>query len=405
MIAIVGGDLVLPRRVIASGALIIEGERIVALDQGRGVPAGTPIVDAGGCYVVPGFVDIHMHGLHGHDTHDPGDAIVQMASLLPQYGVTAFCPTTIACPPDALRAVLQQVRVARATQEPTSARVLPAHLESNFINEAYRGAQPADCIRSLGVGPPRPDGVFSSSEILDALAAYRPEIGIVTLAPELPGALDLIRVLVAAGHRVSLGHSGADFATAMAAIDAGATQATHLFNRMTPLHHREPGLPGAVLARDEVAVELICDGHHVHPAICRLVMNARGPQGVMAVTDATAGAGLAVGSTSRLGGHTIHVGEAAAVLEDGTLAGSTLTMDQAFRNMVTYGRTVMDAARMCSTTPARHLGLTGFGSLAEGHVADVALLDRALRTVRTFIAGREVWRRPQMRPAFSSVAR
>ena len=217
-------------------------------------------------------------------------------------------------------------------------------------------------------------------DVLDVIAACRPDVGIVTMAPELPGGIDLVRTLASAGHRVALGHSGSDYDTAIAAIDAGARHATHLFNRMTPMSHRAPGLPGAVLAREEVTVELICDGYHVHPSMCRVAVAAKGPEGVMAITDATSGAGLASGSTARLGGRTIEVREQAAFLEDGTLAGSTLTMDRAFRNIVTsFGGSLVDAAILCSTTPARALGLSGFGVLAEGAAADLVVLDRAFR--------------------------
>lgn len=391
MIVVSGGDLVLPGRIVTEGALVIDGERIVAIEPHRVDPADAKVVDATDCYVVPGFIDVHVHGLHGHDTLDDGDAVARIAAHLPRYGVTAFCPTTVACPPAALRRVLQQVRQLRSTPSAGSARVLPAHLESNFINPEYRGAQPAACLRTPAGA--HKDGEFAGREVLDVIAASRPDVGIVTLAPELPGGIDLVRALVASGHRVSLGHSGADLDMAFAAIDAGARHATHLFNRMTPMTHRAPGLPGAVLARDEVAVELICDGVHVHPAMCQLAMAAKGPQGVMAITDATSGAGLPQGSASRLGGQTIHVRDGAAFLDEGTLAGSTLTMDRAFRHIVSrFGGSIVDAAIMCSTTPARGLGLTGFGVLADGAVADLVVLDRGFHVVRTFIAGVEVWR-------------
>jgi len=390
VIVVSGGDLILPDRVITEGSLVIEAGRIAAIELRPVDPAGAQSIDASGCYVVPGFVDVHVHGLHGHDSLDEGDAVARIAALLPRYGVTAFCPTTVACSPADLRGVLQQVRAARVTPVNGSARVLPAHLESNFINPEYCGAQPAACLRTPTTGAQ--EGDYSGRDVLDVIASSRPDVGIVTMAPELPGGIDLVRSLVAAGHRVSLGHSSADFDTAMAAVDAGARHATHLFNRMPPMTHRAPGLAGALLAREEVAVEVICDGHHVHPAMCQIAVAAKGPEGVMAITDATAGAGLAVGAEARLGGRTIRVGDAAAFLDDGTLAGSTLTMDCAFRNIVTrFGGSLVDAAMMCSTTPARALGLTGFGVLAAGAVADIVVLDRGFNVVRTFIAGREVW--------------
>lgn len=397
MIVVAGGDLVLPDRIVSDGTILIEGSRIVAVESRRVRPDARTIVHADGCYVVPGFVDVHVHGVDGFDTLDGPGSVAAIAARLPQYGVTAFCPTTVACPPGELQAFLDQV--ARARVGRTGARVLPAHLESNFINPEYAGAQPPACLR-VPVPPGGVEGEFQGQQILDAIAASRPDVGIVTLAPELPGAIDLVGSLVRAGHRVSLGHSGADFETAIAAIEAGAAHATHLFNRMPPLGHRAPGLAGAVLAREEVSAELICDGYHVHPAVCRVAMGAKGTRGVMAVTDGTAGSGLAVGARGRLGGRPIRVRHEAAFLDDGTLAGSTLTMDRAFRNIVEmFGASIVDAATVCSTTPARALGLTGFGVLAEGATADFVVLDRAFRVVRTFVAGEEVWGRAVSRSA------
>lgn len=389
MIVITGADLILPRHIVSEGSLIIDDGRIAAIEPRRVQPRGATIFDAFDCYVAPGFIDVHVHGLHGHDTLDGDGAVARIAALLPRFGVTAFCPTTVACSPEDLRGVLRQVRQARVAPVHGSARVLPAHLESNFINPAYKGAQPEDCLRHARATPR--DGVYSASDVLDAIAEYRPDVGIVTMAPEIPGGIDLVRSLASAGHRVALGHSGSDYDTAIAAIEAGARHATHLFNRMTPMTHRAPGLPGAVLAREEVAVELICDGYHVHPSMCRLAMAAKGADGVMAITDATSGAGLPPGSTARLGGQTITVREHAAFLDDGTIAGSTLTMDRAFRNIVnSFGGSPVDAALLCSTTPARVLGLSRFGVLAAEAAADFVVLDRDFRVVRTFIAGRDV---------------
>jgi N-acetylglucosamine-6-phosphate deacetylase len=391
MIVLAGGDLVLPDRIVSGGSLVIDEGRIVAIDpRDRVDPAGATIVDAREHYVVPGFVDVHVHGLLGVDTLDAGNAIGTIAAALPRFGVTAFCPTTIACAPRELETALAAVRDARVAPRAGSARVLPAHLESNFINPEFRGAQPLECIRTMA-GPPM-EGTFTAVEILDVLEAHRPDVGIVTVAPEMSGGFELVARLAAAGHRVSIGHSGATFEEANAAIDAGVRQATHLFNRMTPMSHRAPGVAGAALAREEVCAELICDGYHVHPAVCRVAIATKSTSGIMAITDGTAGAGLNVGATTRIGGRTITVREDAAFLDDGTVAGSTLTMDRVFRTIVTrLGFTIVDAARLCATTPARELDLTGLGVVADGAIADVAILDRGFRVVRTFIAGREVY--------------
>jgi len=401
MIVLAKGDVVLPDRVLSEGTIVIDAGRIAVIEPGAVDPGRATTIDASDCYIVPGFIDVHVHGVEGHDTLDGGgDAVAEIASRLPRYGVTAFCPTTVACPPGELRTFLNQVRDSRVSAAPGRARVLPAHLESNFISPDYRGAQPATCLRAPGANAN--EGEFSARDVLDTIAASRPDVGIVTIAPEVPGGLDLVAALVASGHRVSLGHSGADYETAIAAIDAGARHATHLFNRMTPITHRAPGLAGAVLSREEVAAELICDGYHVHPAMCRLAIAAKGPQSVMAITDGTGASGLPIGSTARLGGRRIEARSEAAFLEDGTLAGSTLTMDRVFRTIVTrLGSSIVEAATMCSTTPARELGLTGFGVIAVGAVADLVVLDRGFRVMRTFIGGEQVG--PVNRPSVAPV--
>jgi N-acetylglucosamine-6-phosphate deacetylase len=197
--------------------------------------------------------------------------------------------------------------------------------------------------------------------------------------------------------RVSLGHSGATYEETQAAIAAGARHATHLFNRMRPMTHRDPGLTGAILASDEIAAELICDGHHVHPAVMNVAIAAKGPSRVMAITDGTAGSGLPQGSRARLGGASITVRDVAR-LDDDTIAGSVLTMDRAFATLVTQcGLDIVQATEMCSTTPARELGLTGHGAIAPGAVADFVILDARLTVVESWIAGERAWPEPSAR--------
>ena len=314
-----------------------------------------------------------------------------IAGHLPRFGVTAFCPTSLACSPDALRGMLQAVRVARTTRVPGGARVLPAHLESNFINPDYKGAQPLECLRRPPSRQPtdaEADGVsWGGREILDEIAAARPDVGIITMAPELPDALDLIRDLTSHGHHVSLGHSGATYEEALEGVRAGARHATHLFNRTRPMTHRAPGLTGAGtgIRRDHRRAGLRLrsrpsrrdarraggettrtgDGDHrrhrrLRPALRRPRAHRRS---------------------------TINISDA-AYLDDGTLAGSVLTMDRAFANLVTRtGLGLADAAVACSTTPARALGLQGFGVIAAGAAADLVVLDRELRVRQTWISG------------------
>jgi N-acetylglucosamine-6-phosphate deacetylase len=204
----------------------------------------------------------------------------------------------------------------------------------------------------------------------------------------------LIRWLLQRGHTVSLGHSGATYEQALEAVAAGARQATHLFNRMPPLGHRVPGIAGAVLAADEVTAELICDGAHVHPALVRTAIAAKRPSRIMAVTDGTAAAGLRTGAWASLGGQPITAGESVALLRDGTMAGGITTMDRMFRLLVaTLGLSRVDAAIVCSTTPAREVGLAGHGIVAAEAVADLVVLDKHLSVAQTYVAGRLVFAR------------
>ena len=409
MIVLSGADLVLPGGVQTEGTLVIDGERIAEIGA-RGA-GDTQVVHLRGHIVLPGFIDVHVHGLEGLDTLDGGNVIAEIAERLPKFGVTGFCPTTVACAPDALRDVLKSVAGLRSATAglprrsgeaaKAGAKVLPAHLESNFINPEFKGAQPASCLRSplgalgaRGARGARGAEDFDGRDILAEIDAAGESVGIVTLAPELDGALELIAHLASRGRRVSLGHSGATLAQARAAIEAGARHATHLFNRMPPLGHREPGLAGAILTSNQIAAEIICDGVHVHRDMVHMAIATKGAPRMMAITDGVAAAGLPEGSTASLGGRTIRVRNAAAYLEDGTLAGSVATMDGVFRFLINdVGLSLNDAAQLCATTPASELGLTDTGSLTKGAMADLVVLDRELTVKRTYVAGRLVYNR------------
>ena len=391
MIFLSGADLVLPDRIAGPSTLVLDADRIGEIADGsRQGGARDRTLDLAGHLVVPGFIDVHVHGVEGFDTLDQPDAIAQMSQRLPRHGVTSFCPTSVACAPSELRAMLARVREARASRPANGARVLPAHLESNFISPEFAGAQPVSCLR-LPRGSRPGEAGFTGRDILDEIDRACADVAVVTIAPELDGAADLIQHLVRQGQRVSIGHTGATYEQARDGIAAGARRATHLFNRMTPLTHRAPGVVGAVLESEEVAAELVCDGFHVHPAVMKAAIAAKGPSRVMAITDGTAGSGLPRGGKTTLGGRTITVGDLAR-LEDGTIAGSVLTMDQAFARLVTrLGLSPVDAAILTATTPARELGLHGQGVIAAGALADLVVLDRNFNVRQTWIGGELAW--------------
>jgi N-acetylglucosamine-6-phosphate deacetylase len=394
MVRLRGATVVGPEGLVRDAALVINDGTIAEIAADTGASPHDVACDGG--WIVPGFIDTHIHGVHGIDVlaDAASGGVAAVAAILPRYGVTGFLPTSVACAPGDLATFLAAVGAAAAAGPPDGARVLGAHLESNFISADYKGAQPARCLRlPPGQGEPlERDGTFTGAAILATIDAHSGAVRIVTLAPELPGALDLVARLAGRGHRVSLGHSAATFEEAQAAIAAGACHATHLFNRMPPLLHRAPGLAGAVLAADGVTCELVADGHHVHPAMLRLAIRAKSRGGVAAITDAAAAAGLPPGATARLGDATIHVGAHCAELADGTIAGSITTMDAAFRLLVTaVGLSVVDAAHLTATTPAAAVGRPDLGRLEVGHPADLVVLDAGFRVRQTWVAGRCVW--------------
>ena len=384
MIYLTGADIVLPDQIIAAGSLLIVDGIIERIDRYDATPrAGATVIDVSGHTIVPGFVDVHVHGLEGIDVLDGPDAVAEVAARLPKYGVTVFCPTSIACTPDRLHSFLDATGRVRTNGAAGSARVPGAHLESNFLNPEWNGAQPKTCLRL----PFAPGDGYGGDDILGVIDRHRAAVAIVTVAPELPRGLDLVRHLARAGHRVSLGHTGATSEDAKAAIAAGARHATHLFNRMSSMTSRAPGVVGAVLESNAVTAEIICDGHHVHPSLVSTAIRIKSPSRTIAITDGTAAAGLPKGSRTRIGDQTIIAGEHSALLEDGTIAGSILTMDGAFRMLRSWGWTLPEVARMCATTPAEALGLRDMGAIVPGNVADLVVFDGDFRVRQTYIGG------------------
>lgn len=405
-----GGRVVLPEGV-ANVSVLVEGGRFAHIASSAPVASGPQTIDLHGEHLVPGWIDSHVHGVAGIDVLDGEGSVGRVAARLPEFGCTAFCPTAVACAPPTLTRFLEEVSrerrhgmdVERVGGAVVSARVLAAHLESNFINPDYCGAQPRALLRPpspVETNAPvaaSPSDTFTADDIVAVILEHRRDVGIVTLAPELPGATDLIRRLVAEGIRVSLGHSDALADDTRRALDAGASRGTHLFNRMRPLSHREPGIVGTLLADERAVVELVCDGHHVHATVARMVIAAKGRERVVAITDGTAGSGLPEGSRTGLGGRPIQVREVAR-LTDGTMAGSVQTMAGAFRWLVDKaGCSLVDAARMCATTPARTSGLPDMGEIRVGGLADFVVLDHRCEPTETWVGGLCAWRRPDRR--------
>lgn len=365
--------VVAPAGVLDSGWIHIEGGLISAVG-GESAPADDDRWSLEGRFVVPGFIDLHVHGGGGHSMQsaDP-DEILAAATFHLAHGTTQTLVSIVTAPLEETTAALRAVASLAGT-----GTIVGAHLEGPFLNPVRAGAHDARHLLA-------PDGPTSDRLMAAADGALR----VVTVAPELPGGLDLVRRVVAAGGVAAIGHSDADHAEAMAAFDAGASLVTHLFNGMRPWHHRDPGLAGAALERPDIAFELINDGIHLHDASARLAF-AAAPGRVALVTDATALAGAA-GRRHRLGAGEIQVQDGAPRLVDGdTLAGSTLTMDRALARAVNeLGVPIGAAVEAASTTPARILGIGNrVGSIEPGKKADLVVLAGDLRVEAVMAGGR-----------------
>jgi N-acetylglucosamine-6-phosphate deacetylase len=350
-------------------------------------PAGAERVDAQGALVVPGLIDTHLHGGLEDDTMDgTEEALEGISRHLIRHGVTGWLPTTVACGAEQLDRILTAVgRLMGRSHE--GAAVLGAHLESNFLAPKYKGAQPPEHLRAA-----------EDAELLAVIERHRATIRVVTLAPELPGAEALIRRLVGWGITVSVGHTDATYDQVLAGVAAGATRVTHLCNAMRPFHHREPGVVGAALVTDALTAEVIVDLVHVHPAGVQVAYRCKGPDGLLLVSDALRGTGLPPG-TYDLGGHPTTLDGRVAKLQDGTIAGSIITLERAIANAHrAAGIPLADAVGMASAVPARTLGLGDRGAIAPGRRADLAILDEDFVCRGTMMEGAWVYRAPQEVP-------
>jgi N-acetylglucosamine-6-phosphate deacetylase len=373
-------------RVVRDGQLsdadvLIEGDRITAVverTQGAAAspPAGVEVLDAGGRVVAPGFIDLQVNGGYGIDLAREPERTGELGVRLAAHGVTAWLPTLVSTDASTRAGFLDAVAAARAEPAGGGAHPLGAHLEGPVLAPELAGAH-----RVEHLAP-----VSSLAAELDHLTG----VVLLTLAPELPGALDLVAAAVERRIVVSVGHTGASAETVHAAADAGATYATHLFNAMGGLHHRAPGAAGAVLVDDRFTAGLILERHHLHDDTVELAWRMLGPRRTSLVSDATAALGAAPGSAA-LAGQPVHVEAEAVRTPDGTLAGTRFALDDAVRNLLAVtGCTLVDALQTVTAVPARVLGLADRGVIAPGAVADLVVLGGDTDVVATVVAGRVI---------------
>lgn len=366
-----------PDQVIEDGMVVVGNGRITHAGSTTNNHSPDQIIDATGCFLVPGFIDLQINGAFGHDFTSNPDSIWQVAQQLPRHGVTSFLPTIITSPPETIRRAQQILHQPPNFQSPI-ANPLGLHIEGPFFNPKKKGAHNPSLIQEPS---------------LEAIADWTHDqhVRLVTLAPELPNSLPVIKQLVSQGVVVSAGHSMASFEEAQAGFRAGIQYGTHLFNAMPPLHHRHPGLIAALLDDAQATVGIIADGTHVHPSLIKAAWQLKGAQRFNLVTDAMAALGMPPGQYP-IGSHTVHVTEADARLADGTLAGSILSMDTALRNLITFtGCTLQEALPTLTTTPAKLLDMENeIGKIAHGFRADMVLLDKNLTVIKTIINGKMV---------------
>ena len=378
MQAILNGKIVLPDRVVEGSALLFE-EKILGVVPAAEVPAEAQVIDAAGNLVIPGLIDMHIHGYLGEDASDGSfEGIRTMAVGVAKNGVTGFLPTTMTVSYEELRAAFAQIRrgMAESTQgEWQGAQILGVNAEGPFINPSKKGAQAGEHIR--------PGDADFLKENLDVIRVF-------TIAPEMPGNMDCIREM-AGRTLISMGHTAATYDQAAAAIDAGVGHVTHLFNAQTPLMHRDPGVVGAALTDDRVSCELIADTFHVSRHLFPLVSRMKGDKLVL-ITDCTRAGGLEDGEYT-LGGQPIFVKGIECRLADGTIAGSVLKLNAAVRNLLENSSLKLwEAVNAASLNPAKRIGVDAAkGSLESGKDADIVLCDCDFNIRRTILGGRTIY--------------
>lgn len=378
MRAIINGRIVLPDGISDNTAILFD-KKIAGIVSPEGIPSDAEIIDANGNYVIPGLIDMHIHGYLGEDASDGNfEGLQTMAEGVAKNGVTAFLPTTMTVSYEELRTAFAQIRRAMAfSAEDTwqGAQVIGVNAEGPFICPAKKGAQAGEHIR--------PGDAEFLKDNLDVIRVF-------TIAPEMPGNLDCIREM-AGKTLISMGHTNASFDEAKTGIDAGVRHVTHLFNAQTPLLHRDPGVVGAALTDDRVSCELIADTFHVSRNLFPLVRKMKGDKLVL-ITDCTRAGGLEDGEYT-LGGQPIFVKGIECRLADGTIAGSVLKLNDAVRNYMRYADVpVWEAVNAASLNPAKRIGIDDRkGSIEIGKDADVVICSSDFEIRRTIISGHDIY--------------
>ncbi|MDJ0497490.1 MAG: N-acetylglucosamine-6-phosphate deacetylase [Acidimicrobiia bacterium] len=374
-----GGQVLTPAGWVETD-VTLSGGRIASVSSAGSRAVGSVIVEVGGLHVVPGLVDIQINGGFGHDFTQNPETIWDVGKRLPEHGVTAFLPTVITSPEEMITNAMGVMNEGPPGGY-KGAIPIGLHLEGPLLSQIRSGTHDTRYLRS-------PTAVTTD--------AWSPEEGVrmVTLAPELPGALELIEALAEQGVVVSLGHSNATYDDALAGFQSGATVGTHLYNAMSALHHRDPGLVGALLAEREIVAEIIADGIHTHPAAVRIAWEAKKPDHLVLVTDAMAAMGMGRGRFV-ISSVDVLVDGTGPRNADGVLAGSALTMDQAIRNLIAFTDCSLgEAIATATANPARTIGDPGRGVLEEGARADITVLGPDLDVELTLVGGTITHRRP-----------
>jgi N-acetylglucosamine-6-phosphate deacetylase len=382
---ITAASLITPLERVDSPVVVIEDGRVTAAGSRRQIeiPTGAQHLDFPGMVIAPGFIDLHVHGNAGHDVMEPNNAgLERMQRGMARHGVTSYLATTVTAPEDRLLRAMENLgKAVRAGENAgkSGSRPLGIHIEGPFISPAKCGVHPP------GNLVPPSLGLFERW-----WQASGGAIRMMTIAPELPGADILIQHAKQLGVRSSLGHSNATYAEAMQGISAGADHATHTFNAMRPLDHREPGILGAVLTDDRLTADLIADGIHVDPSIVKLFLTAKGEERAILITDAISATGMGDGRY-KLGNLEVEV-KGDRCEYNGRLAGSVLTLDRAVRNIMSFaGWKLQQSVRLATLNPARLLGISDRkGVVKHGSDADLVILTPEGKIVQTFIAGNPV---------------